>query len=83
MNLRKKSQFAGIVLTVLFGPLGLIYSSSVWGVVLLVIAFLTAPTIIVPLLIWLVCIPIGIIAVANHNDSVKIFLENSKGSTNG
>lgn len=84
MNLTKKSQFTSLILTIIFGPLGLIYASPIWGIVLTIIAVLTFYyTVAIYLAICIISIAIGVGAVQNHNDSVKIFLENTKGSTNG
>lgn len=66
-----KSQFAGFLLTFFLGPLGLFYSSWVAAVILLIIAFSTFATLVIPILMWLLSIIISFIAVDKHNQKVK------------
>lgn len=73
MNLNKKSRLASLLLTVLLGPLGLMYSSVVGGFILLVIAILTIPTVFGPLICWGLAVIIGDGATHKHNKSVEKF----------
>ncbi|MGM0785635.1 MAG: hypothetical protein ACQEUM_16130 [Pseudomonadota bacterium] len=66
-----KSQFLGFFLTLIFGPLGLFYSSWVAALILCVIAVLSAGSIIGPIICWLLAILISFFAVSKHNDKVK------------
>lgn len=66
-----KSQFVGFLLTFFFGPLGLFYSSWVAAIILIVIAFSTFATLVIPVLIWFLSIIISFFAVDKHNQKVK------------
>ncbi len=79
MNLNEKSRGASFILTLLFGPLGLLYSSIAGGVILIVIAITTAATIIGPLICWFLAIIIGDHYTHKHNKSIlefKALMEN-------
>lgn len=71
MNVIKKSQVASFVCTLLLGPIGLLYSSIVGGVILSAIAILTAGTIIGPILCWPISILAGVLSVRSHNKNVE------------
>lgn len=47
-----KSRTTSAVLTVLFGPLGLFYTTTIGAIVMIVAAIATAATIVGPLLVW-------------------------------
>lgn len=68
-----KSMGISIILTVLFGPLGLFYSTIVGGIVMLIInlvvGFLTAG--IGLLITWPICIIWGAVAVKSYNEAVR------------
>lgn len=66
----QKSSVAAFFLTLFLGPLGLAYCSWVWLLILAVIAILGAATIVVPVICWLVSMPIGVMAVSKHNKKV-------------
>jgi uncharacterized membrane protein YvbJ len=66
-----KSRIVSFILTVLLGPLGLLYSSVVWGLVLTVIAIISYATLIVPAAIWVIAILAGDSATYNHNQKIK------------
>ncbi len=66
-----KSQGIGFILTFLFGPLGLFYSSWVAALILCVIAFASAATIIGPIICWVLAIIIGFAGVSKHNEKIK------------
>lgn len=65
-----KSHSAGFLLTLFFGPLGLFYSSWVAALILCVIAVLSAATIILPIICWMLAILISFGAVSDHNKRV-------------
>lgn len=69
----KKSQFGQFVLTFLFGPLGLLYSSVGWGMGLLlaaiVIGLATAGFGVI--LVWLVSIVMGFVKVSAYNQYIE------------
>ena len=73
MNLNKKSRLASLLLTLLLGPLGLMYSSVIGGIILLVIAIATAPTLIGPIVCWGLAVIIGDSATYKHNRSIERF----------
>jgi len=74
MNLTKKSRGVSFLLTMFFGPLGLLYSSVTLGMVFLILAILTAGTVIIPLLIWVLAICFGDHYVVRHNESIDTLL---------
>ncbi|AUI88399.1 hypothetical protein BS333_18905 [Vibrio azureus] len=71
MNLNEKSRLVSFLLTLFFGPLGLFYSSIAGALVLCLVAFFTAGTIIGPLLCWILAIAIGDHCVHKHNLNAK------------
>ena len=71
IKVHSKSQILGFVLTVLFGPLGLFYSSWVAALILCLIAIVSFSTIFVPVICWLLAIVIGFLTVRRHNQKVK------------
>jgi hypothetical protein len=71
MNLVRKSRLNSFFLTLFFGPLGLLYSHVVGAIILLAVAILTAPTIIGPVLCWVVAIFLGDSATVKHNQAVE------------
>jgi hypothetical protein len=73
MNLNKKSRLVSLILTLLLGPLGLMYSSVIGGLILLVIAILSAPTLVGPLVCWFLAVVIGDSATHKHNKSIERF----------
>lgn len=68
---RSKSQIVGFVLTLLFGPLGLFYSNWVLALVLTVIVFFTAFTLLIPVIVWLFAISMTFYCVAKHNYKLR------------
>ena len=65
-----KSQGAGLTLTLLFGPLGLLYASVTWGLILFGIAFLVGLFTfgIGALLAWPVSILLSFILINGQNE---------------
>ncbi len=69
-----KSRTTSAILTILFGPLGLFYT-TVWGAIALtVIAFVSATTLVGPLFAWVVSIFWGDSLVKKHNLSPNVHL---------
>lgn len=68
----KKSQIASLLLTILFGPLGLLYSSIVSAVVVIGLSVLFMPILGVLLAapLWLFSIAWGALAVASYNSRI-------------
>jgi len=71
---RRKSRMTSFVLTVIFGPLGLIYSTVVGAVLLSVLAILTFPTIVGPIACWVFAIAVGDHATYKHNQDYEEWL---------
>lgn len=71
IDTHSKSQGLGFVLTLLFGPLGLFYSSWVAALILCVVAIASAASIIGPVICWILAIIIGFVTVSKHNEKVK------------
>ncbi|MDP2505409.1 hypothetical protein [Oceanobacter sp. 3_MG-2023] len=78
MNLVKKSQTTSLFLTILLGPLGAFYGSPIGALILCVIAIVTAPTIVGPVICWILAIFVSDSGVNKHNKSIDIFLSNKK-----
>lgn len=74
MNLTKKSQATSLVLTILLGPLGVFYGSIVGGLILCVIAVVSAATIVGPIICWILAIFVSDNGVVKHNKSVDLLL---------
>jgi hypothetical protein len=70
MNLNEKSRLVSFVLTLIFGPLGLFYSSLAGGLVLLIVAVITAASIIGPIICWVLAIAIGDHCTYKHNKNI-------------
>lgn len=70
MDLSKKSRGTSLVLTFLFGPLGLLYSSFFAAVIMAVVIWVTFALIVIPLFCWLFCMFLGDYYVQKHNTNV-------------
>lgn len=70
MVITEKSRGASFALTLLLGPLGLLYATVPGGIILTVVAILTSPTIIGPIVCWIVAMATGDYAVKEHNAAV-------------
>ncbi len=71
IDTHSKSQFLGFVLTLLFGPLGLFYSSWAAAIILCVIAISSVASVIGPIICWILAIIIGFATVSKHNEKVR------------
>ncbi|MDN3696784.1 hypothetical protein QWY97_05390 [Vibrio cortegadensis] len=78
MNLIPKSAMTSFILTFLFGPLGLFYSSPLWAVLLSIAFYFTLPTILVPIGIWLLSWGIGHYCVCTHNENIEAIKQLAK-----
>ncbi|MCR9330148.1 hypothetical protein NB661_00200 [Vibrio parahaemolyticus] len=79
MNLNPKSRLVSFALTLLFGPLGLFYSSVAGALVLVIIAVATAASVIGPVVCWVLAIAIGDHCTHKHNkniDNIKELVSN-------
>ena len=70
----KKSQSTGIILTMLLGPWGLMYSNKYVALVYMVLLIITVPTIVIPVFLWVLSIPTSIYCVKQHNDDVEYWM---------
>ena len=76
MEEHRKSVAGALVLTFFFGPLGFLYVSIPWGVVLILASLgLAIISPMVPGVIWLVCIIASPFGVADHNKMVWLRAE--------
>ncbi|ODC05246.1 hypothetical protein BFW38_06360 [Terasakiispira papahanaumokuakeensis] len=73
MMLNQKSRTTSFVLTFLFGPLGLLYASWPAAIILGVIAFVTAVTLVGPAICWVLGMIIGDSATRKHNRGIEEF----------
>lgn len=80
INMHSKSQMAGFFLTLLFGPLGLFYTSWVAGLILTITAIGLGATIIVPVIIWVLSMLLSFGFVSDYNDKIKAKAELMAGS---
>ncbi|PQJ84443.1 hypothetical protein BTO22_12970 [Aliivibrio sifiae] len=71
MNLNEKSRLVSFLLTLFFGPLGLFYSSIAAALVLCIIAFMSASTIIGPIICWVLAMAIGDHCTYKHNKNIS------------
>lgn len=71
MNLNPKSRLVSFLLTLLFGPLGLAYSSIAGALVLAVVAVATAASIVGPIVCWVLAIAIGDHCTYKHNKNIE------------
>ena len=67
VELAGKSRLLSFILTLLLGPLGLLYSSIVWGIIMIVIAVATSPTGVGPFVVWILSIIMGDSMTHNYN----------------
>ncbi len=66
-----KSQGAGFLLALLFGPLGLFYSNWLAALIMCVIAIAGVATIIIPVICWILSILLCFTFVGNANTKIK------------
>jgi len=59
MQAHSKSRLTSFFLTLLLGPIGLLYASGKWGAAMIALAILSAPTYIGPAIVWIASICIG------------------------
>jgi predicted RNA-binding Zn-ribbon protein involved in translation (DUF1610 family) len=71
IDINKKSRTTSFILTLLFGPLGLLYSSVVASIILIVLAVATSPTGVGPVVVWVLSIALGDHFTYNHNKKIK------------
>jgi hypothetical protein len=72
--INRKSRTTSFLLTLLLGPLGLLYASPVAGIILLVVAIATAPTVVGPVACWVLAIAWGDHAAYHTNKNVDEFI---------
>lgn len=72
MRCNGKSRITSLILTLLLGPIGLLYSSIAAGIVLLVLVIVTAPTVIGPIGFWLFSVALGDHLTYSFNKRVKM-----------
>lgn len=77
MNLIPKSRVTSFILTLLFGPLGLFYSSIAGAIALIIVAVVSASTIVGPIFCWLLAIGIGDHCTYKHNQNIEAIKEMS------
>jgi hypothetical protein len=67
----KKSMGVAFILTFLFGPLGLLYSSVIGGIIMIVLTLILGITTIIGVIpCWIICIIWGLVAASNHNKKI-------------
>lgn len=71
--LHKKSKTTAVLLAFLLGPIGVLYAHALIGFIMIVIAIITASTVVIPLVLWLFGMFIAASAVDAHNKEVDEF----------
>ena len=72
-SLAPKSRLTSFFLTLLFGPLGLFYSTIGGALFMLILVVISASTIVGPIFFWLLSIAIGDHATHKHNKALEDF----------
>ena len=69
---QKKSVGMGVLLTLLFGPFGLLYASIAGGLLMMVISVIVAIATLGFGLIfmWIICVVMAIASINSHNDKI-------------
>lgn len=67
----KKSVACAVLLTLFFGPLGLLYANALCGVAFMFLAVISASSIIGPIFLWILSILFSIYFVEQFNNSVE------------
>ena len=65
-----KSRLLSFMLTFFLGPLGLLYSNIVWGIIMIVIAVVLLPTGVGPILVWIVSVIMGDSMTLKYNEKL-------------
>ena len=70
----KKSQIIGLILTAIFGPLGLFYSSVPAAIAMVILAIFAGSTLCIvgALFVWPLCMLLSLFTVHRHNRAVTI-----------
>lgn len=79
MELLQKSRLVSFLLTILFGPLGLLYSSIAGGLILTLIAVVFHWTIFIPILCWLLAIILGDSLTYRYNKNAELLVKTLSG----
>ena len=66
-----KSRGTSLILTILFGPLGLLYSTIAGAAILTLLAVISAATVVGPLVCWVLAIAIGDHATYKYNAGIN------------
>ena len=80
IDVNSRSQMMGVVLTVIFGPLGLFYSSWIAALILCVVVVATVSTILVPIVCWITSVLLSLFFVPRYNKKVEAQARLMKGS---
>lgn len=72
INEHKKYHGTSAVLTIFFGPLGVLYSSVMGGVLLTLLFIVSLGTIVIPFGIWIASPIVGSCCVSDYNRKLKI-----------
>jgi ABC-type transport system involved in multi-copper enzyme maturation permease subunit len=76
-----KSKGVSLVLTILFGPLGLLYTRWLAALILLVLSISLFTTVIVPVLCWIISIIMGHSGVDQYNQRLQATADLMAGRT--
>ncbi len=74
-DLMEKSRATSFWLTLFFGPIGVLYSNVVAGVIMIMIALAFSYTIVVPLIVWLLSMLLGDSFTTGYNEQLTAKLK--------
>lgn len=69
--MNEKSPMAAFALAFVLGPIGLIYASPAWGLALIAMAIITAPTVLGPVAIMIASMVAAPLLAQSHNERVR------------
>ncbi|MGM0562807.1 MAG: hypothetical protein ACQES2_00615 [Pseudomonadota bacterium] len=74
MDISKKSRNVSFLLTLLLGPLGLLYVSPVWAILMIILAIVLLPTVVGTVAVWIFSIAIGDHLAHKKNQNIDKFM---------
>lgn len=68
-----KNLAGALLFSVFLGPVGLLYASSLGGIIMIIIGFIVActPYLVPKIIVWLICCVWSVLAVNRYNKKLK------------
>ncbi len=82
LKLHGRSYILSLLLTFLFGPLGLFYSNVIAALFFTFTALILSGTILIPIIIWILSILLGFLFTSQYNDKVLLTAEFNRSLVN-